>query len=321
MQNFGYQKIALGGFIVWLILFTWQFSTLYHEAWARLILALAALVWLPLALATITTEKIILEDLLRYTLLPFAALLAVALFLPTGSLAAILTFPWLIFTILVALRGWFYFWKSAKKEAGVLAISIAHVFLVIGGMWTFADRLGWQPLDFNPAIVLLTGIHFHYAGFIFPLLVGLATTQFPVRWLKTGSWLAILAVPLTAAGITITQLFNQPIVEIVAATTVTLAGCCTSIGYLQVVRKNKITGITRFFWSILALSLLASMTLAFLYAIRYAFLIEWLTIPAMRALHGTLNAVLVSGSGLLGWQFEIYKKEEPHRIFKLLNQN
>ncbi|MFN7117384.1 MAG: YndJ family transporter, partial [Saprospiraceae bacterium] len=163
-----HRNIIVIGTVIWLILLIVQFTTFYQEAWARLILALAALVWLPLALPLVSTRNVLLEQLLYHLLLPAAALLAFALFLPAGSIAALFTLPWFLFTLLISLRGIIYFSQNAQSPPAVLAIAAAHVFLSIGGAWTLADRLGWQPLGFDPAIVLLTGVHFHYAGFIFP---------------------------------------------------------------------------------------------------------------------------------------------------------
>jgi len=247
MQNLLFsQKTALIGLLIWLIAVVFQFTTLQQEEWARLILLLAALVWLPLALPMISTKKYILEQALQYSILPSGILLAVGLFLPTGLLAAVLTFPWLLLTFLIALRGW-HFFQSETRNIGVVAISAAHLFLIVGGAWTMADRLGIQPLNFDPAIVLLTGIHFHYAGFMFPFLAGLAAFNYPSVWLKVGCWLAVLAVPMTAAGITVMQLWEAPALEMSAAATVTLAGWSTAIGYLHLIQKNNKTGWVRFF--------------------------------------------------------------------------
>ncbi|MFN7117383.1 MAG: YndJ family transporter, partial [Saprospiraceae bacterium] len=131
--------------------------------------------------------------------------------------------------------------------------------------------------------------------------IGLATLQHPSFLLKTSSWLAIMAIPLTAAGITLTQWYQSSTLEIIAAATVTLAGAGTALGYWNFIIKKRITGWVKALWLTLALALLTSMMLALLYALRFWFITEWLSIPAMRALHGTLNALLVSGGGLLGW--------------------
>jgi hypothetical protein len=48
------------------------------------------------------------------------------------------------------------------------------LYLPIGGAWLVASRLGIQPLGFGDTIVLLTAVHFHFAGFAAPVLAGLA---------------------------------------------------------------------------------------------------------------------------------------------------
>jgi hypothetical protein len=293
-----YQKIALLGLVIWLGVVTLQFIGFQQEAWARLVLALAALGWMPLAISLVLSENVMLEEGLRWSIFPAAVLLTVALFLPGGLLAGLLASPWLFITLSVAGRGFYLTKEYANTNVAIVA---AHFFLPIGGAWTLADRLGLQPLGFDPAIVLLTSIHFHYAGFIFPLLAGLGVAQFPSVWLKTASGMAVVAVPLTAVGITIAQLWQEPIVEILAAITVTLAGTTLAIGYLKIFFKNNVNRFVQIAWSAMSVALLISMSLALLYALRYWFLIEGLTIPAMRAWHGTLNALVVSGGGLLGW--------------------
>lgn len=300
-----YQTVALAGFTLWFAALFFFYSNFQHEAWVRLLLALAALVWVPLGLSTIYTRNVLIESVLQYGIFYTAILLGVALMLDAGIMAGILTFPWLVITFFVALRGVVYFRASSKPSAGILAIAAAHLFLFIGGVWTMADRLGLQPLGFDSAIVLLTGIHFHYAGFIFPMLAGLAALQHSSAWLKMGCWLAIIAVPLTAAGITVTQIWQIGALEIVAAATVVVAGWSIAIGYLVFITKQKIAIFISLCWLIMAFALFSSMGLAFLYAIRTWFLTAWLTIPTMWALHGTINALLVSGGGLLGWSFWI----------------
>jgi len=303
MKNgFSFKNITVIGLFSWIIILLLQCTGLYQESWARLILLLAALVWLPLAIPLITSRQKKLEQILQYSILPSALLLAVAQFYSGKYIAGLFTFPWLIITCLMAIRGYFILKESRIKNPGIIAIAAGHGFLLIGGVWTMADRLGFQPLNFDPAIVLLTSIRFHYAGFIFPFLIGLATLHYPSFWLKTASWLAVFSVPFTAIGITFTQLFNFSILEIIAAMTVTLGGWSAAIGYYNIIVYYNVKFITRLLWLIFSIALTISMLLALLYAIRFWYVIDWLTIPAMRALHGSLNAIVVSGSGLLGWK-------------------
>lgn len=313
-----YQNIALAGFVLWLAAVIFFHSNFQQETWVRLLLALAALVWIPFGLSNINTHNVLIESVLQYGIFYAAMLLGVALIFDAGVFAGILTFPWLVITFFIALRGISYFRTSLKPSVAIITISAAHLFLFIGGIWTMADRLGLQPLGFSASIVLLTGVHFHYAGFIFPLLAGLATLHYPSVWSKIGCGLAIIAVPLTAAGITITQIWHLSFLEMCAAATVVLAGWSTAIAYLHFIIKQKITGLVRWCWLIMAFALFASMAFAFLYAIRIWFLTPWLTIPMMWALHGTMNALLVSGGGLLGWwlwakkNYKLRIKPNPH---------
>lgn len=289
-------QIGIG---IWLLLAFSQPSGLYHEWWARLLLLLAALVWVPLAFSLLEIKN----QILHIILLPAAILLTSSMFFSTGYRAVGLALPWWLVTLFFFQNGWQTLAKATKWTPSVLAIAAAQMFLLVGSTWVLADRLGIEPLGFSSDIVLLTGIHFHYAGFIFPLLVGLAAQAKHSTWLQIGSLLSVVSVPLTAIGITATQLYETYWLETIAALLVVFAGWSTAIGYLHWIFRQKMPKISQLLWSMMSVALLASMTLALLYALRYWWMIEWLNIPAMRALHGTLNAVIVSGFGLFGWHF------------------
>ncbi len=62
------------------------------------------------------------------------------------------------------------------------------------------STLRLRPLGFSHEIVLLTAMHFHYAGAILPLLLARAAERSPGR-LAAASTCAILAgIPLVAAA-------------------------------------------------------------------------------------------------------------------------
>lgn len=296
-----YTTTARLGAAVWLLLLlTWR-PDLHHDAWARLLLLLAVLVWVPLGFG-------LLKYPTRYQNWPLpwltgaAGLLLVGAFhLNAGWVAAALALPWVAVTLWAFAKG---VDRLVQPEPGVaragnLALAAAQIFLPVGSLWALADRLGWQPLGFDPAIVLLTGVHFHYAGFAFTLLAGLAATKSP-NWLsRTGALLAVVSVPLTAVGITATQMGAALWPETLAAASVALAGWLTAAAYAQLAWRER--GLARWCWALLSLSLVFSMSLALLYALRSVWPLEVLQIPAMRAWHGTVNALGVAGAGLLGW--------------------
>jgi hypothetical protein len=284
------------GIIIWLVLVLAERPSADQHLWAAFILQLAALVWVPL-IPNIATDR------QRWWLFGAALSLVTAFMLPQGIAAGCATLPWLLVTLWQFQVGveWLI---QKKRSADQVAQASGRIFMVVGGLWTMSDRLGWQPLDFDPAIVLLTGVHFHYAGLIFPSLVGLVTEYWPSKTGKLACWLSVAAVPLTAVGITIAQLTNDFTFEAFAAAAVALSGWLTSFRYGKIAfQTNELPKITRITWGILCVALFFTMTLALAYALRPFYPIELLNIPTMRAWHGTANAFGVAGAGLVGWRY------------------
>lgn len=284
------------GATVWLALLCTQQPDPRQHEWAGLVLLLAVLVWVPLCLLLLHWPPGWLQRLL----FPAGLSMVIAMLLPSGWVAALWAVPWLAVTAVIFLAGVEALF-SAGRNAGKWALAGGQIFLLIGGLGAMADRLGLQPFGFDPAIILLTGVHFHYAGLIFPLLLGLLAQQRPSPWSNTAAWLAVAAVPLTAAGITLAQVSGDFRLEALAAGTVALAGWLGALGYLRVVIWEKRPMPVRICWGLMAVCLLFSMSLGLVYAIRPYWPVDWLNIPSMRALHGTANALGVAGGGLLGW--------------------
>lgn len=284
------------GFGLWVVSFLCSFTTFYDHQWARDLLTLAALVYVPLAWPLLRNRAE-----MAFLMLVAAVLFTVSMWLPVGWIAALFAFPWLACSVWIFQQGFIHLLLNPRRPS-ILATGAAQMFLVVGGMWAMADRLGWQPLGFDPAIVLLTAVHFHYAGFVFPLLLGLAGARWPRSVaLHYAAFLAVFSIILTAAGITLAQVYHTYALEVVAAAMVAVAGWLGALAYVRVVLFERLPTITRICWSVLAFSLAGSMTLAFLYALRPYMPLDFLTIPNMRAWHGTMNAFGVAGCGLLGW--------------------
>ncbi len=295
---FRYPKSVFVGLSIWLIVSILWFANPQSDVWARLLLLFAILVMVQIGFS-------ILHDLnenMKFILdvWPIAAILSlVSIHLPEGFLAATFVVPWVLISLIL-------FLKSADGINLTFSISewtitAAQLFLIVGTLWLFADRLGLQPLGFDKAIVLLTVVHFHFAGFMFTLLCGLIARFSNTKSARLACIMAVISVPMTALGITLSQLYQSHIVEILAAVCVSLSGFCMAFAVYQFNKTFKIKYINTLF-TILYLSLCVSMTLAFLYAIRFWYPIGFLQIPFMRAIHGTLNAIFVCGGGLLAWK-------------------
>ena len=219
--------------------------------------------------------------------LPLALVLAAAFLLPTGVLAALLALPWLLLCVAVSVDQIVKFIISAQRNIATICILMAFVYLPVGAAWAFADRLAFYPFDFPPTITLLTAAHFHYAGFLLPIIAGLILQQFHNNIIsKVIGWGVILGIPLVAIGITTSHFQLPELIEVFAVTTMASAGA--SIGILHIVlgwkHRQQIFG---WLWILAGMALLGGMTLAFLYGWRYYYPIPSLTIPWMYALHGT----------------------------------
>lgn len=300
-----YRKAAIFGVLLWLVLYFWIRPQASHDEWARILLSLAVLVWVPLAFE-------LLQYPLRYAIwvASAGAALAITLFLPSGSMTGLLSCGWLLVSFLAFQRGLRRLRKWRRAPANV-ALGAAQIFLVIGALWAVFDRFGLQPLNFDPAIVLLTSVHFHYAGFIFPLLTGWLQQYAPNWHSHLAARLAVIAIPMTAIGITLMQVYDLYWPEAIAATVMAFSGWLCGFGYLRLAFRKSVAIAPRIAATGLAFSLFFSMTLALGYAMRGYYPIDFLQIPTMRAWHGSVNAIGVAGFGL--WYKWLASKASLHK--------
>lgn len=217
--------------------------------------------------------------------------------------------PWLLVTFAIAVAGLASAWQHRRGPVGPLACAGGMIYLVIGGGWVLFDRAGVRPLNFDPAIVLLTGIHFHYAGFALPILAGLAIgrgSEQPSRPWENAIGIGVIAsVPLVAVGITASQLGFAPVIEMIATWCMSLSGLGVAWLYLRLAFQKTTDPIARQLWSFGALFLTAGMLLSILYGSRLLIPLPWLDIPWMRAWHGTANALGFTIPALLGWRWHV----------------
>jgi hypothetical protein len=301
-------KVRIGA-AAWCAFVYFSVPTLHDGRWAAALLLLAALVLMPMAWTLVRD----FEDtgwaarLWRFDLqvhFPAAILLGVAFLLPPGPGAVLCALPWAVVLGIMAVDGILRIRRHGFAPLGLLCRDLGLVYASIGGAWLLADRAGWMPLEFAPEIVLLTAVHFHFAGFVLPVVAGLALNRRPQsRFAQASTWLVLLGVPLVAVGITTIQLGGPALVESAAAWVLVLG--CLGVAWQHLVlavRERTVCPMARILWFVAGLSLAGGMVLAALYASRgYFSPLPWLDIPWMRALHGTLNALGFSLAALLAW--------------------
>jgi hypothetical protein len=291
---------ALVGGLAWLVVW----ATLRPE-WVVMILLFAPLLCIPMGLALLLDQDEPRQASRAWSLLAFtqpigAASLVASFAVPVGWLAAFLSLPWLVVTTFIGILGLSRLMKIGLTRLPDLSLAAGMIFLTIGGGWTVLSRLGARPLDFSDIIVLLTGVHFHYAGFALPLLTGFAAKALPDRWSIGAIGGVISGVPLVAIGITV----GRYALLIEAMTAVWLTGACLFVCANQARLALSSASLARRGLLILSsICLLVGMALAGIYGIKTYLGRSWLEIDTMILWHGTINAFGFAFLGLLGWTF------------------
>jgi hypothetical protein len=302
---------ALGGGAGWLAVVGHLGPSPFETDWARALLLLAPMVLVPLILGLVRPRAgdsrwtAIAWRAAVIAVVPAALALVAAYTRPQGPGAAALAAPWLGFAGILACLGLTRIvrrWRRNRSELlPGLAVEAGLVYLAVGGAWALLDRWGARPLGFEPVIVLLTAIHFHYAGLCLPVLTGFAGLDVRGRTARVAAGGVIVGVPMVAAGITATQLGLGSALEAAAAWVTALSGLLSASLHLRLASRPGMPAAARALWALAGAALAASMVLAGLYGTRAVFPVEGLDIPRMRALHGSANAIGVALAGVLGW--------------------
>lgn len=229
--------------------------------------------------------------------------LALSFLLEPGAASALLAAPWLLLTLILGVHGAAAALRPARGLAERTA-DLACALLAIGGAWTFSARLGYQPLGFDPMIVLLTGVHFHYAGFALSwcaaaALRALTAQSRGVRLARLACFGALCAVPAVAAGITSTQLGGPAAIETAAALLMACAGALVAWSQASAALLPGVPPGARVLALLSSGALVAGMILAAGYGLRFAAPETAPGLEFMIFAHGSLNAFGFATCGIL----------------------
>ena len=247
------------------------------------VLVLAVVVTVPLAM------RLAGFDDHTYLVVAAGSAAAASVFV-NGYVAVALVLVWLAAVAYLTVRSL----VPLPQTFGEAFRALPFAYLVVGAGWLLMARLGVRPLGFGDVIVSLTAVHFHYAGFIAPVLV----MQLPAAGLSTSvATVGVMAAtPLTAAGISL-----HPALGVLGAATFVVALGIYSWHVLGHVAAAQ-TGMARVLLVVSAVSIGAGVVLGAIYALG-----QWLGTPApgietMTRSHGMLNALGFSLCGVLGWR-------------------
>ena len=311
----------LGGLAAWLALALLAFLKKVSLSETEIIFLFAPLVIMPMALA-ILNNKLSPADKLPNLLIwwsrclqpVMAGSVIFSFLLSQGVLSGVLASSWLVVTSLLSLwalqsiftRGV----KNLLNDFSQMVIEVACLYISVGAGWLALYRFGIAPMNFSLLIVLLTAVHFHYAGFGVPVLAGLLGAGLSKQqgWLRAfyqlTVFLMIAGVPMVAVGITF-----SPLLEVVGAFVMASGGACLGALFLRHALQLQWPSFARLCFAVSGLAAFAGMSFAILYGVgEYtgAFLVS---IPQMIRFHGWGNAVGFVGLGMLAWNFSELKNK------------
>jgi hypothetical protein len=296
------RNAIIGGGLWAALVIAGQISPRLERSWIEILFLFATLVIVPLGLHL--TRQLDghgvesgIEAMVYKMQLPAAVTTAASFYLASPLLTGGLGIPWLVFAMaLAAGRIWRTLRIRSLRFHSWCALA-AFLYFVIGAVWFLASRLGLNPIGSREPIVLLTAVHFHYAGFAVATLVR-ALARIPRRGaipallFPVGAIGALAGPAFLAAGFLIGPRVKLVAALLVAAGEVALAGCF--IGSIREVGQIS----SRLLLVVSASSVLISMCFAALWAIGEFPRQPFLDLARMAAWHGSLNAFGFTFCGL-----------------------
>jgi hypothetical protein len=179
-----------------------------------------------------------------------------------------------------------------------LATTASVAFLAVGATFAVTDRLGARPFDFPALIILLTAVHFHFAGFVLPLAAALAYRRAPGRRMAVAIGLVLTGIPVTAIGF-----FGFPVVNWVGSMLTATGALGIGVGTLSIAGELRPKAAVAF-GTIAGLSLRISMPMAAIYSTQILVGANWVDVATMARIHGTLNALGFALPVVLAWSLD-----------------
>jgi YndJ-like protein len=262
--------------------------------------------WIVLPLATSLIPDIDASELLtnrqramNWITFAAAVLATFSFFLPAGPRAASFAGAWMLVCALFMLRGLRRLWRYRAKSFSQFCFATGESYLIVGGIWLVASRQGLHPAGFQEPIVLLTAVHFHFAGFLSAVLAGLTYERLrETRWSKPLR--AALTGVVVGPGLLGLAFLAGPKLKLAAVVLIVLGqfGLATGMVRVAVGTENPV-GRTMLLLS--SGSVVAGMVLAATWALGEYPLQPFVDLARMERYHGVLNAVGFGICGLIGW--------------------
>ena len=298
------------GAVVWIGLWLGSFLPGTHYGIIEILLLLAPWVVVPLAASLLTQRKTSRQLLIASWMVPPAAALVTASFFVARSLlAACLASGWVLVCLIFVWDAFSRLWISKGRSFIEFCFATGEGYLLVAALWLVASRAGLHPFGFQEPIVLLTAVHFHFAGFASALLAGLTYEK-----LRDSAWARVLSVAsvgvVCGPGILGLAFLAGPKCKLAAALLIAVSQFGLAAGLFRVGLATRPSG--RLLLGVAGGSVLLGMVLAAAWAIGEYPLQPFVDLRQMAEFHGVLNALGFAVCGLLGWtQLKVEGRDAP----------
>lgn len=298
--DFAMWRLTMQGAIVWAALVLLSLIPGIHLGIIEVLFLLAPWIIVPLGVYLMSGPiHLMADNFIRCTILPAATLATLSFFIPNGSLSARCAFGWMLICAVLAIDGLIRIAYTRGKSFSQFCFAAGEGYLLVAGVWLVASRAGIQFLGFHEPIVLLTAVHFHFAGFASAVLAGLTHERLRAQSGQKLLRMALLAVVFGPGILGLAFLFG-PQWKLLAALLIVAGQIGLAVGMIKV--GNAAKGQTGR-WLLVSAGgfVVVGMVLSAVWAIGEYPLQAFVNIAQMAKYHGVLNAIGFVLCGMLGW--------------------
>jgi hypothetical protein len=302
-MNNPYLFAAKAGAGVWSLLAVLSFFPTFRLGTIEILLLFAVWVIVPLGISLLDSERPNRwaphwAQLMGTALSCAAIFTTFSFFLNRGIFSARLAAAWLVVCAAITANGTYQFF-ARQKSFEQFCFSVGQGYLLVAGLWLVASRAGLHPVGFEEPIVLLTAMHFHFAGFASAIVAGLTIRQFRGQRGERLVRAAALAV-VVGPGLLGLAFLAGPKVKLIGALLVAAGQIGLAVAMARLALQTH-QSAGRWLLLVAAGSVAAGMLFAAVWAIGEYPLQPFVDIRKMAQIHGVLNALGFAGCGLLSW--------------------
>lgn len=228
-----------------------------------------------------------------------AALCTVSFVCPAGIASAFLAGCWLAICLCTGWGGINRLLTFRAQSFLEFCVAVSECYIAVGGIWLVMSRAGLHPAGFQEPIVLLTAVHFHFAGFLSSIFAYLT-----LGWLQSTKWVKPLRIiflgTLLGPGLLGISFLISPKLQLIAAILIVIGQCGLAAGMART-SVTIASGVSSVLLMLAAASVATAMIYAAIWALGEYPLQPMTDLSHMERIHGALNSIGFGAIGLWGW--------------------